>query len=53
MADIIIITVLIIVAFLVIRTRLHKIRSGSCCSGCSGSCSSCSTCEEMEQKQVK
>ena len=51
MADIIIIAVLGIVAFLVIRARLHKMRSGSCHGGCSGSCSSCSTCSETEQKK--
>lgn len=51
MADIIIIAVLGIVAFLVIRARLHKMRSGSCHCGCSGSCSSCSTCSETEQKK--
>lgn len=51
MADIIIIAVLGIVAFLVIRAWLHKMRSGSCHCGCSGSCSSCSTCSETEQKK--
>lgn len=50
MADIIIIAVLVIVAFLVIRRQLHKMRSGSCCCGCSGSCSSCG---ETEKKQAK
>lgn len=53
MADIIIVAVLAIAVFLIVRARLHKMRSGSCCSDCSGSCSSCSVCSETKEEEVK
>ncbi len=49
MVDILIITVLAIVAFFILRSQLHKLRSGQCsggCPGCSGTCGGCSRCAE-------
>lgn len=49
MVDILIITVLAIVAFFILRSQLHKLRSGQCsggCPGCSGTCGGWSRCAE-------
>lgn len=42
MADIILITAIAIIAFMVIRRQLHRLRRGGCgcgnCNGCGGDC---------------
>lgn len=43
MADVIIITVLAVIVFLIVRSQLRKLLRGQCggCEGCCGSCGGC------------
>lgn len=55
MADIIIVTVLAIAVFFVVRSQLHKLRSGQCggdCAGCHGSCAECQSCADSTERNV-
>ena len=45
MTDIIVVTVLAIAVFFIVRSQLHRLRSGQCCGGCGGCTGSCTGCQ--------
>lgn len=47
LADIVIITILVITVFFILRSQIRKIRRGQCGCGCSGGYGSCCGCMNM------
>lgn len=50
MMDIIVVTALAIAVFFVVRSQLHKLRSGQCGGGCSGNCAGCQSCANSTEE---
>lgn len=53
MADVIIVMVLAVTVFFVVRSQLHKLRSGQCgggCAGCPESCAGCRDCADPSEE---
>lgn len=47
MADVVIISILVIAVFFILRGQVRKIRRGQCSGGCPGCCGSCSGCQTV------